>query len=512
MIVHKIYEKRSRVVKYGNPANERLVRECRYYKTDQDQFGYEKFNFPEESIFYPYIDCDDRAVLFSYLVRELTNSGVIGLDYPTHVSTGVHFKGNVEGNAIIYNNKRYLSCDPTYTGAVTGMIMPKFYKVTPKIIIIKNEKELKYEEDKIWQLANLSGGYFASSQQNMVFDKEGNKYIAGYYADSANFGDNKFINKGMKGGFVAKYNPDNKLIWVKATDCPKNSIVNYITYCNDDLYISGYFENSVKIGSKKLFSPKGQDIFMARIDKEGNVLWAQKAGLDTMRKTTNVVYVMKMDNNGEFEGVKFYDNTGDISNYGLSFDTTGMVYLTSASNYATSFSGKSTNESAGADIPALLKAENDRLIGLKYDKGIAGLFAAINMIKDNRAVLPGKEVKKTLDKYNPSFKTISPKIYDAIGNITLIANNNGIIIVQTVDGDDISFDKIKMESNTKIKINILANGDAVIDIISGVKVGKVVVWYKMNFIKLFKTSGDLLFDYDSDHTQKRVNLKKDILY
>ena len=89
---------------------------------------------------------------------------------------------------------------------------------------------------------------------------------------------------------------------------------------------------------------------------------------------------------------------------------------------------------------------------------------------------------------------------------------NGIIIVQTVDGDDISFDKIKMESNTKIKINILANGDAVIDIISGVKEGKVVVWYKMNFIKLFKTSGDLLFDYDSDHTQKRVNLKKDILY
>jgi ribosomal protein S8 len=149
---------------------------------------------------------------------------------------------------------------------------------------------------------------------------------------------------------------------------------------------------------------------------------------------------------------------------------------------------------------------------MKYEKGIAGLFAAINLIKDNRAVLPGKEVKKALDKYNPSFKTSSPKIYEALGNITFIANNNGIIIVQTVDGDDILIDKIKMESDAKIKINILANGDAVIDVLSGVKVGKVVVWYKMNFIKLFKTSGDLLFDYDSDHTQKRVNLKKDILY
>jgi uncharacterized protein YxeA len=482
------------------------------YKTDQEQFGYEKFNFPEESLFYQYIDCDDRSILFSYLIKELTNFEVIGLDYPTHVSTAVHFSGNIEGNAILYNNKRFLSCDPTYTGSVTGMIMPKFYKVVPKIVIIKNEKEIKQEEDKLWELANKSGGYYASSQQNMVFDKEGNKYIAGYYSDSAKFGAVRLINKGMKGGFVAKYTPDNQLIWVKAPDCQKNSLINYITYSDEDIYISGFFENSMKIGNKKLSSLKGQDIFMARLDKNGNVLWAEKAGLDTIKKTTNAIYVMKMDADGALDGIKFYENDGNVSNYGLAIDTTGVVYLTSATNYAIGFSDKSAAAYASADVPSLLKAENDKLIGMKYEKGIAGLFAAINLIKDNRAVLPGKEVKKALDKYNPSFKTSSPKIYEALGNITFIANNNGIIIVQTVDGDDILIDKIKMESDAKIKINILANGDAVIDVLSGVKVGKVVVWYKMNFIKLFKTSGDLLFDYDSDHTQKRVNLKKDILY
>ncbi|MDZ4058887.1 MAG: hypothetical protein U1D64_02475, partial [Bacteroidales bacterium] len=41
------------------------------YKTDIDQFGYEKFFFAEEILFYPYSDCEDRAVFFSYIVRDL---------------------------------------------------------------------------------------------------------------------------------------------------------------------------------------------------------------------------------------------------------------------------------------------------------------------------------------------------------------------------------------------------------------------------------------------------------
>jgi hypothetical protein len=482
------------------------------YKTDQEQFGYEKFNFAEESLFYPYIDCDDRGILFSYMVRQLTDLEVIGLDYPTHVSDAVHFNENVEGNTFLYNSKKYISCDPTYMGATVGMMMPIFDKVVPKVIPVNNERIAKIEEDRLWEMVNHSGGYNASSQQNIVLDKDGNKYIAGYYADSAKFGSVIMIKKGMKCGFIAKYSRDNQLIWIKTPTCVKNSLFNYISINNEGLYTSGFFENAMTIGNKKLNAPLGEDVFIARFDFDGNLKWAEKANFDTLKESTNALYVVKLDEDGVIEGVKFYENDENATDYGISFDNKGMVYLTSTTNNALSFKEKFATRSETADVATLLKAENDKLIGLKYEKGIAGLFAAINLIKDNRAVLPGKEVKKALDKYNPSFKNSSPKIYEALGNITFIANNNGIIIVQTVDGDDILIDKIKMESDAKIKINILANGDAVIDVLSGVKVGKVVVWYKMNFIKLFKTSGDLLFDYDSDHTQKRVNLKKDILY
>uniref|UniRef100_UPI0029313713 hypothetical protein n=1 Tax=Escherichia coli TaxID=562 RepID=UPI0029313713 len=56
------------------------------------------------------------------------------------------------------------------------------------------------------------------------------------------------------------------------------------------------------------------------------------------------------------------------------------------------------------------------------------------------------------------------------------------------------------------------SGNAQIDILSGVMVGKAVIWYSLNYVRLFKDHGDLLFDYDRDHTQKKVNIKKDILY
>ncbi len=52
------------------------------YQTDQQQFYKEKFFFPEEVFFYPYSDCEDRSILFAYLVKTLLNNKIIGIEYP----------------------------------------------------------------------------------------------------------------------------------------------------------------------------------------------------------------------------------------------------------------------------------------------------------------------------------------------------------------------------------------------------------------------------------------------
>jgi hypothetical protein len=107
------------------------------YKTDQENFGWEKPLFPDETLFYPYSDCEDRAILFAYLVRTLTGLDVVGLDYPAHIATAVRFHKPVAGDAVTYNNSRYLICDPTYMNADIGMGMPNFKNVQPSVIAWK---------------------------------------------------------------------------------------------------------------------------------------------------------------------------------------------------------------------------------------------------------------------------------------------------------------------------------------------------------------------------------------
>ena len=107
------------------------------YKTDDQQFGREKWFYPEHLFFYPFSDCEDRSILFAYLVKSLLNLEVIGLNYENHVSTAVLFNGEVKGDKIVYKNKSYLTCDPTYIGASVGMTMPQFVNATPKVIEIK---------------------------------------------------------------------------------------------------------------------------------------------------------------------------------------------------------------------------------------------------------------------------------------------------------------------------------------------------------------------------------------
>ena len=113
----------------------RFVQTSLKYETDDQQFGEENYLFPEETLFYPYSDCEDRAVLFACLVRSLLNLEVVGIDYPGHVATDVAFSEAVEGDSVMYKGMRYVIADPTYINANSGMTMPNFKQYTPNVIV-----------------------------------------------------------------------------------------------------------------------------------------------------------------------------------------------------------------------------------------------------------------------------------------------------------------------------------------------------------------------------------------
>jgi hypothetical protein len=105
------------------------------YQTDQEQFNAEKKMFPAEMLYYPASDCDDRTILFTYLVKNLTDWDYVVLRYPGHLTPAIHFSSDTpQGRAIKYNGKSYYVTDPTYINAKAGMIMSKYRSNKPEVI------------------------------------------------------------------------------------------------------------------------------------------------------------------------------------------------------------------------------------------------------------------------------------------------------------------------------------------------------------------------------------------
>ena len=104
------------------------------YATDQDQFGYERPLFGDESFYYPKNDCEDRSILYSILVRDLLGLDVALVHWPGHLATAVAFPEEVEGDYFTIDGRRYTVCDPTYIGAGIGETMPKFKNVEAKLV------------------------------------------------------------------------------------------------------------------------------------------------------------------------------------------------------------------------------------------------------------------------------------------------------------------------------------------------------------------------------------------
>lgn len=112
----------------------RFVQTAFEYKTDAEQFGDERPFFADETFFYPYSDCEDRAILYAVLVKELLDLDAVLVYYPGHLATAVRFNEDISGDCFNLDGDKYIVCDPTYINSNVGMAMPQFKSASAEII------------------------------------------------------------------------------------------------------------------------------------------------------------------------------------------------------------------------------------------------------------------------------------------------------------------------------------------------------------------------------------------
>ncbi|NML66319.1 T9SS type A sorting domain-containing protein [Hymenobacter sp. RP-2-7] len=165
--------------------------------------------------------------------------------------------------------------------------------------------------------AVVVGSYTLPAQSlvtSNALDAQGNVYVTGCFYGTAQFGSISLTSY-YGHGFVAKFDGAGTCQWARQVESPVNS------FCGDvavdaagNATISGEFATAATFGPITLVNPDSQhgtaDIFVARIDPNGNWLWAARAG-----------------------------GTGQDASNALALDAAGNVYVTGGFMSATAAFG-----------------------------------------------------------------------------------------------------------------------------------------------------------------------------
>jgi hypothetical protein len=140
----------------------------------------------------------------------------------------------------------------------------------------------KYAKDGTFRWAVRAGGTGIDDAQAITADGSGNVYITGQFTGTATFGAFDLVSAGSQDIYVAKYDSNGTVLWARRAG--GTSFESGLGLASDDagnVVVTGSFRDSFMYGSTQLTSAGAADIFVARYDPAGNVAWARQAGSTT---------------------------------------------------------------------------------------------------------------------------------------------------------------------------------------------------------------------------------------
>lgn len=137
--------------------------------------------------------------------------------------------------------------------------------------------------------SKYAGGSGADRGTAIAHDSAGNSYVTGYFQGEAVFGEGEaratiLKSAGHTDVFIAKYDANGNLLWARrAGGASADTGFAIATDYPGNCFITGAFQGAVAFGEEAsaatmLTSAGAGDVFVARYDSEGNLLWAKSAG------------------------------------------------------------------------------------------------------------------------------------------------------------------------------------------------------------------------------------------
>jgi hypothetical protein len=268
----------------------------------------------------------------------------------------------------------------TAFGPCTGEVVPQTEECSPAV------------DENCDGLPSCTGGYAwaqgyaggISSTFDVAADAAGNIFATGLFDGTVDFGGGDVTSDGFDDVFVIKLDPAGNLLWVKPFG---ESLYQYgqslATDSAGNVVIAGYFTGTVDFGGGVLTSAGGEDVFVAKLDPDGNHLWSKVYGNASDQDAHSVavdaagnvvitgafsgavdfgggpltsagvdedIFVAKLNGAGAHQWSKRFGDAVKQFGYGVAVDSGGDVFLTGTFSGAVDFGGGPLTSAGAADI------------------------------------------------------------------------------------------------------------------------------------------------------------------
>jgi hypothetical protein len=178
--------------------------------------------------------------------------------------------------------------------------------------------------------AVTAGGPYRDVGEAVVVDDSGATFVVGTFAGTATFGTKSIKAPGLKAGFAAKLDAQGAFLWVSAFG-GETGTVSPLAVAPDGsggVVVAGHYTGKVTLGAKTLepLDPCGQEVFVARLNASGQVVWATSSSSQPAKPSPNA------------------------SVEGLAVDAAGNIHVTGSFNNQITLGQSSLSPSGDRDV------------------------------------------------------------------------------------------------------------------------------------------------------------------
>jgi len=232
-----------------------------------------------------------------------------------------------------------------------------------------------------YEWATQAGGTDKDLGRGVSVLADGSSIVTGYFQGTATFGSTTFTSAGNYDVFVVKLDASGNYEWAKQAGGTGSDYGHGVSALADgSSIVTGYFQGTATFGSTTLTSIGGDDVFVAKLDANGDYEWATQGGgtsnengysisvladgssivtgyfkdTATFGSTTltsagsDDVFVAKLDASGTYEWATQAGGTSNDSGYGVSVLADGSSIVTGIFQDTATF-GSTTLTSAGSN-------------------------------------------------------------------------------------------------------------------------------------------------------------------